>query len=107
MNFQNNYFHNNNNRRNFSVDIDNRIINEEKNNYKEKVGGIPEFRINNSDNIIYRVDNNNYEDCERGKSMDRINYRNNLNNKNRHNYFKPGLTSYNPPHRGNFRENDE
>ena len=109
INFQNNYFHKNNNRRNFSVDIDNRNNNEEKNNYKEKVGGIPEFRITNNDNNIYRV-NNNYEDCERGKSMDRINFRNNFNNKNRHNYFKPGLTSYNPPHRGNkknFRENDE
>ena len=103
-NNDNNYFHNNqkynnyNNKRNLSVDANNRFRNRENNNKdRVKVGGIPEFR-NNNNNDLYPNREDRVRKDERNNSFDKINIKETIINKRIYSN-DDGLTSYNPFHK--------
>ena len=116
-NNDNNFFHNNrnqkynnyNNKRNLSVDINNRFRNKENNNEdKVKVGGIPEFR-NHNDNNLYSNRENRVSKDDRNNSLDKINIKETIINKRIYSN-NDGLTSYNPfhkPEKKYYKEDEE
>ena len=92
-----------------SVDINNRFRNKENNNEdKVKVGGIPEFR-NHNDNNLYSNRENRVSKDDRNNSLDKINIKETIINKRIYSN-NDGLTSYNPfhkPEKKYYKEDEE
>jgi len=93
------------NRRNASVNLYNRVNEEEyRNRDRVRVGGIPEFTNNNNHNHNFHNVNDEYE-YNGNRSMDNI-----FGEEKRRNFGNHGLTSYIPFHKGkmkNFKEDEE